>query len=89
MYAGLVWVVVVVMLTMADPPWLLLAIPGVVAFVMGALYLHFRVRCPSCHGNIGQAIGSSGGLFTIWRRIRFCPLCGIGLDVELETDSVV
>jgi hypothetical protein len=88
-YIGVVWVVAVLILTNADPPWVFVAIPGVLVFAVGALYLNFRVHCPSCHGPIGRAIGSSGGPFTISRRIRFCPLCGVALDTEVETNRVV
>jgi hypothetical protein len=88
-YVGVVWVVAVLILTKADPPWVFVALPGVVFFAAGALYLHFRVRCPSCGGPIGRAISSSSGTFTISRRIRFCPLCGVALDAQLETHRVV
>jgi hypothetical protein len=83
-YVGVVWVVVVLALSNADPPWVLVAIPGVLAFVAGALYLLFRVRCPRCRGPIGQVIGSSGGPFSISPRVRFCPLCGVALDMEID-----
>jgi len=75
---------VVLGLSNADPPRVFLAIPGVVAFVAGALYLLFLVRCPHCRGRIGQVIGSWGGPFSISPKVRFCPLCGVALDTEIE-----
>jgi len=83
-YLGLAWVMVVLVLSNADPPWVFLAIPGVVTFVAGALYLFFLVRCPHCRGRIGQVVGSSGGPFSISPKVQFCPLCGVALGIEIE-----
>ena len=87
-YVGVIWMVAVLILTKPILPGSSLRSLGVLVFAVGVLYLHFRVGCPSCRGPIGQAIGSSGSPFTISRRIRFCPLCGVALDAELATNRV-
>src|SRR5262245_43504282 len=82
-YGGVAWVTVVLGLSNADPPWAFLAIPGIVAFIAGTLYQLFFVRCPRCRGRLGQIIGPSAGLFSISSKVRFCPLCGVALDMEV------
>jgi len=74
--------------TTGGPPWLIIAIPGFVVFFSGTLYLLFFIRCPACRGAIGYTVSYSSGPFSIFPKIRFCPLCGIALDSELEEKVV-
>ena len=73
----------------AEPPWLFIAFPGFVVFFAGTLYLLFFLRCPRCRGAIGYVVTYLSGPFSISRRIRFCPFCGVALDSELEGPRVV
>ena len=60
-----------------------LMVLGLLGFVLaasGMLVLAFRVRCPQCRSRLGQILSNVGGPFTIPRRLRFCPFCGIALD---------
>jgi len=61
----------------------IVAIPGFVVFFAGTLYLLFFLRCPVCGEAIGYMLSYSSRPFSIPRKIRFCPFCGIALDSEL------
>src|SRR6266849_7058553 len=66
------------------PPWLIIAIPGFVVFFAGTLYLVFFIRCPACRGAIGYTVSYASSPFSISRKIRFCPFCGIAVDSKLQ-----
>jgi hypothetical protein len=56
---------------------------GFVVF-MGCLIFGYRsIRCPSCQGRIGYAIGSSVP-FIVSPKIRHCPFCGISIDTDIK-----
>jgi hypothetical protein len=42
---------------------------------------YFAFRCPDCGGGLGHIVMDSS-LVPINSRIRFCPYCGLDLDVE-------
>ena len=70
-------------------PWLFVAFPGFAVFFAGNWYLLFLLRCPRCRGRIGGTVSYLSGPFSISRKIRFCPFCGVALDSELEAHRVV
>ncbi len=57
---------------------------GFLMFGGGMLYQFYGIRCPRCGGKIGFALNSFGNLFAVPSQFRFCPLCGVGLDTELD-----
>jgi hypothetical protein len=59
---------------------MVLGLLGIVLAASGMLLLAFRVRCPRCRSRLGQILGNVGSPFTISRRLRFCPFCGVPLD---------
>ena len=88
-YLGLAWSFVWMALSGAQPPWFFVAIPGFVVFFAGTWYLLFFLRCPRCQGRIGYTVSYMSWPFSVSRRIRFCPFCGVALDSELEMHRVV
>jgi len=86
-YSEVVLLVLGMILGAGGPPWLMVAIPGFVVFLAGTLYLLFFLRCPACAGAIGYTVSYSSSPFSISRKIRFCPFCGIALDSELEMNG--
>ena len=51
--------------------------------MVGMLYSLFWVICPSCKGTLGHMAMYSGGPFSISKKFRFCPYCGVDLDSEV------
>jgi hypothetical protein len=87
-YSGFVLFVLGLSLGAVGPPWLFVAVPGFVVFFVATLYSLFLIRCPSCREAIGYTVSYPSGAFSISRKIRFCPFCGIALDSELEAKAV-
>ena len=88
-YSGFALFVLGMLLGAGGPPWVVVAIPGFAIFFGGTLYLLFFLRCPVCRGAIGYTVSYLSSPFSISRRIRFCPFCGIALDSQLEDKKVV
>jgi hypothetical protein len=88
-YLGLSWFVALMALSGAQPPWLFIAFPGLAVFFVGTWYLLFFLRCPSSRGRIGYTVSYMSSPFSVSRKIRFCPFCGVALDSELGVSRVV
>jgi hypothetical protein len=89
-YLGFGWCLAWMVLSGAEPPWLFFVVfPGFAAFFAGTWYLMFGLRCPRCRGRIGYTVSYMSSPFSVSRKIRFCPFCGVALDSELEVDRVV
>ena len=67
----------------AGEPWFSVALPGFAVFFAATVYLLLFLRCPACRGPIGYTVNHPSGPFSVSRKIRFCPFCGIPLDSEL------
>lgn len=85
-HLGLAWFLAWMALSHAQPPWLFVAFPGFAVFLAGTWYLVFFLRCPRCRGRIGYTVSYMSSPFSVSRKIRFCPFCGVALDSELEVD---
>jgi hypothetical protein len=67
--------------------WLLpLPLVGFVLFGGGALYRVF-IHCPKCGGGLGMPPAYFGNPFG--REFRFCPVCGVSLDTQLDESEKV
>ena len=72
-------------LSQVYPVFISIVVLGSLGFMAGVFFLLFGIRCPRCKGNIGYAIiWPPGGLFTISKKIKFCPLCGVEIDSEIQ-----
>ena len=74
------------------PPAVFAVMLGFVAAVGVMVHAYFwGVLCPRCRGNLFMVTGQGGG-WSVDRRVRFCPYCGVEFDSELgeaEADRVV
>jgi hypothetical protein len=57
---------------------------GFPVFFGGLLYSMFWIICPSCKLTLGHMAMYSGGPFSISKKFRFCPFCGVDLDSEVK-----
>ncbi len=61
---------------------------GLFFFSGSMIYLFWRVRCPNCKGNLGYVAMYYGTPFSVSKKIKFCPFCGISIDKELKDEMV-
>ena len=58
-----------------------LVVPGFALGCLTIVYAFFSFRCPLCEGPwYGLAMNTGPSLFSIDRRIRYCPFCGADID---------
>ena len=67
-------------------PWfLILGLAGVAFVFVISLILIFGIRCPNCGGNLSYALTWPATWdFSVSKKIKFCPFCGVSLDKEFE-----
>jgi hypothetical protein len=58
------------------------------AFV-SMFYSFWGIRCPNCKGNLGIMAMSYGSPFSVSKKIKYCPFCGIDIDTELKEQNKV
>ncbi len=61
-----------------------LALLGFPLAIGGMVYSLFWTICPGCKGTLGYMAMYSGGPFSISKKFRFCPYCGVDLDSEVR-----
>ena len=60
---------------------------GMVGFGLAFIalgYGFFGIRCPKCKGQWEYIAMGSGNPFAISKKIKFCPYCGVNLDLEIS-----
>jgi hypothetical protein len=86
-YIGLALFITIGVLSTRDEK-LAALIPIAMLPLMGAMvYMLWLVRCPRCRGWIAPIIGYGGSPFSISRKFRFCPVCGVSLDDQSDATS--
>jgi hypothetical protein len=53
------------------------------------IYAFLGIRCPNCKGNLGYVAMSSGTPFSISKKLKYCPSCGIDMDTEFKEQNQV
>ncbi len=74
--------------------------PPIIPFVgfgvalIAIFYAQFAVKCPSCRSNWGYIALYKGfefsnpfKIFSISKKIRYCPFCGIDIDKDINKTS--
>ena len=56
---------------------------GFAIFLLSILYVFWGIRCPNCRHHL-TPITSYGNPFSIPKKIKYCPFCGIDIDSELK-----
>jgi len=46
------------------------------------VYAFFAIPCPRCKTAWGYVAMYSGGLFSVSKKIKFCPYCGVDIDSD-------
>ncbi len=58
------------------------------AFLVTAIFYSYvvfwRIRCPKCKSRWGYVAMYEGGPFSVSKKIRFCPYCGVPIDSGLD-----
>ncbi len=54
---------------------------GLAVVLFAWAYAFYAIKCPKCKERWGY-MAMYGGLFSIPKRIRFCPFCGYDIDAE-------
>jgi ammonia channel protein AmtB len=52
------------------------------------LYGYWAMRCPHCKGNLGHFL-YYGPPFSVSNKVKYCPFCGVDIDMELEEQNRV
>ena len=65
------------------------AVIGFALFLGGSLYQACGIRCPRCQSRLDLYSGQTPAMFSIPSRYRFCPCCGVDLDIQLDTTQRV
>jgi len=59
-----------------------------VFFVSISFYGYWAMRCPHCKGNLGHFL-YYGPPFSVSKKVKYCPFCGVDVDIELEDKNRV
>ena len=62
----------------------MIGILGFGLFLSGIVLLHFGVKCPQCHGSIGQLFNQRSGGFSKSKTLHYCPYCGLDFESDME-----
>jgi len=87
-YTGLAVFALAMAISAGERPWVVVAVMGFAVFAAGTIYLLFLLKCPACGGRIGYTVSYPSGPFSVSRKIRYCPFCGVSLDSEVEKHAV-
>jgi hypothetical protein len=64
-------------------PWPMM--PAVLIFIAVFYVMTFGIKCPGCRRSLFGCTWVVGGrLFSVGKRMRFCPRCGIDFDSEIR-----
>jgi len=57
----------------------LMGLVGLAIGIFGIIYPAYAIKCPKCEQGWGY-MALYGGLFSIPKRVKFCPFCGHDVD---------
>lgn len=81
-YSGVALFFVGILLSPVTPYMFTLALIGFGLTFVSVVYSFFAIPCPRCKTAWGYVAMYSGGLFSISKKIRFCPYCGVDIDSD-------
>jgi hypothetical protein len=59
---------------------------GFAIFLLSILYVFWGIRCPRCRNHL-TPITSYGSPFSIPKKIKYCPFCGVDIDTEFKKQN--
>ena len=86
-YSGFAFTIIGVMLSDKTNGLPLFPLIGAVVFAICILLVMYKLKCPCCEGNLGQATMNYSSPFSIDKTIRYCPFCSVDLDTENRLGS--
>ena len=86
-YAGFLVFIAGSLLSRLNRTFFILALVGFGVLFTSMIYAFFRVPCPRCNNSWGYIALYSGGPFSLSKKVKFCPYCGVDLDSDLHVDS--
>ncbi len=70
------------------PP--IISFVGIGAAMVAIIYAQFGIKCPHCNNSWGYIAMYKGfefnnpfKIFTVSKKIKYCPFCGVDIDKEL------
>jgi hypothetical protein len=81
-YSGAVLFFVGILLSPITRLMFTLALIGFGLTFVTVIYAFFAIPCPRCRSAWGYVAMYSGGLFSISKKIKFCPYCGVDIDSD-------
>lgn len=81
-YSGVALFFVGILLSSISRQMFTLALIGFGLTFVCVVYAFFAVPCPRCKKAWGYIAMYSGGLFSISKKIKYCPYCGVDIDSE-------
>ena len=87
LYSGFFVFIAAVLLSHINRTFLILALFAFGVVFITMIYAFYRVPCPRCNNSWGYIAMYSGGPFSLSKKLKFCPYCGVNLDSDLHVDS--
>jgi hypothetical protein len=82
-YSGVALFLAGILLSPITRHMFILSLIGLGLAFVSVVYAFFAISCPRCKTAWGYVAMYSGGLFSISRKIRFCPYCGVDIDSDV------
>jgi hypothetical protein len=82
-YSGLAFSVLGMIFSDKSTTFPILPFIGFAIFLISILYVFWGIRCPNCRQHL-TPITSYGSPFSVSKKIKYCPFCGIDIDSELK-----
>jgi hypothetical protein len=88
-YSGLLFFILGIILSTTLGIMPLVPFIGFAVFFVSIACAFWGIRCPHCKGNFGYIAMYHGSPFSVSKKVKYCPFCGIDIDTELETPNQV
>jgi hypothetical protein len=82
-YSGLAFSVLAIIFSDKSTSLPILPFIGLAVFLLSLIYVFRAMRCPRCRHYL-LPIMSYGSPFSVSKKIKYCPFCGIDIDSELK-----
>jgi hypothetical protein len=88
LYSFMAVFIIGVLLGYIHPTLIILCILGFAGVFVTLIYTYYKgIRCPKCDNAWGFLAMQTGGPFSLSKKLKFCPFCGVNLDSNLNGPS--
>jgi len=88
-YSGMAFFIFGMILSHKSGALTFLSFVGFAVFFLSIVYAFWAIRCPRCRGNFSYVAMTSGSPFSVSKKIKYCPFCGVDIDTELNEQNQV